>query len=163
MAREPVQKDIDGVKYTFGRHLPEASLKLFNRIMRIVGPSMAVGIDKESVSILIEKGLDSKTKDIKLDIGSAVKVLCNHADEPEVEAIFSIILGEVIHNGNGTQKGLGNCQDNYNAVFMESGIYHVYKIIFAALGVEYNNFFGEGVSLDAIIKQAKDLIPEKPI
>jgi hypothetical protein len=152
MGREAVSKTIDGIKYTFGRHMPRNSLKLFNRIMKIIAPTIAAGVGESSFSNALDKDID---------IAGAVNTLCMHTDEPEIETIFNIILGEVIHNGNSEKKGLGNCRDNYDAVFLESSIPHVYKVIFAALEVEYNNFFGKGVSLDAIVKQAKDLIPEK--
>jgi hypothetical protein len=152
MAREPIQKDIDGVKYTFGRHMPKNSLKLFNRILKIVAPSIAAGIGETSFSDILDNDID---------LSGAVNALCLRMDEPEIEAIFNIVLGEIVHNGNGEVKGLGNCKINYDAVFMDTGIAHVYKVIYTALSVEYDNFFGQGVSLDAIIKQAKDLIPEK--
>lgn len=153
MAREPVQKDIDGTKYTFGRHLPKVSFKLFNRLIKIIAPTIAAGIGETSFSDVLDKDID---------LSNAVNVLCERMDEPEIECIINIILGEVIHNGNSTGRGLGNCRDNYDAVFMDANIPHVYKVIFMALSVEYDSFFGEGVDLGAMIKKAKDMIPEKP-
>ncbi len=152
MAREPVQKDIDSVKYIFGRHKPKNSLKLFNRILKIVAPTIAAGIGESSFS----EALDSD-----IDIAGAVNALCSRMDEPEIESIFDSILGEVIHNGNSEVKGIGNCKTNYDAVFIDATIPHVYKVIFTALTVEYGNFFDQGGNLAAILKQAKDLIPEK--
>lgn len=150
MAREPVQENIDGVKYTFGRHMPKNSLKLFNRIMKIIAPTIAAGVGETSFSDAIDKNFD---------ISGAINILCSRMDEPEVEAIFDIILGEILHNGGGDKKGLGNCRDNYDAVFLETGIAHVYKVILAGLEVEYQNFFGKGVDLGAMWNKAKDLIP----
>jgi hypothetical protein len=159
MAREPIQKIIDGVKYTFGRHMPKTSRRLFNRIMKIIAPTIASSVEKESINDLIWEGL--KDTDFTIDCASGVKVLCSLTDEPEVEAIFDIILGEVIHNGNSDQKPMGNCRDNYDAVFLDASIPHVYKVVFAALEVEYQNFFGKGVDLGAMWDKAKDLIPGK--
>jgi hypothetical protein len=152
MGRETIKKTIDGVKYTFGRHLPKSSLRLFNRIMKIIAPTIASGIGDSSFSNVLDQDID---------IAGAVNTLCLRTDEPEIEAIFDIILGEVLHNGKSGQEGLGNCRDNYDAVFLEASIPHVYKVIYKALEVEYSNFFGEGVDLGAMLKRAKDLIPEK--
>lgn len=161
MARETVEKVIDGIKYTFGRHTPKKSRKLFNRIIKIIGPSLTAAIEKESVNKLIREGLDAKLSDINIDIGNACKVLFDYAEESELDEIFDILLNEVIHNGDGTQKGIGNCRDNYNAIFMDTGIAHVYKVIYMAMEVEYQNFFGKGASLGAMKEKIKDLIPEK--
>jgi hypothetical protein len=127
--------------------------------MKIIAPVTVASVEKESINDLLYG--DKKDPDFIIDLSSGVNVLCSRADEEEIEIIIDAILGEVIHNGKGDKKGAGNCRDNYDAVFLEASIPHVYKVIYTALGVEYSNFFGEGVSLDAIIKQAKDLIPGK--
>lgn len=159
MAREAVQKDIEGVKYTFGRHMPKNSRKLFSRLMKIVAPTIAASVEKESINDLLYEG--SKNADFVIDIASGINVLCSRMDEPEVEVLLDLILGEVVHNGNSDQKPMGNCRDNYDAVFLEASIPHVFKVIYSALEVEYQNFFGKGVDLGAMWDKAKGLIPEK--
>ena len=161
MAREPVQKEVEGVKYTFGRHTPKKSRKLFNRILKIIAPTLSAGIGITSL-----QGLD-KILDKDIDIPSAISTLCERMDEPEIEAILDTVLGEVIHNGNGDIKGLGNCRDNYDAVFLDIPVLHVYKVFGEALLVEYDNFFGEGAGLREVIEKEKskitDTTPEKQI
>lgn len=160
MGREPAQKEIDGIRYTFGRHRPKDSLKLFNRILKIAAPAITAAIDKKSINDLIYDG--SKDTDVEIDLAGAITTLCSITDEPEVEEILDKILDQVLHNGDGTIKGMGNCRENYDAVFMDTGVLHVYKVVGTALGVEYDNFFGKGANLGAMLKKARDMIPGKP-
>jgi len=157
MAREPVQETIDEIKYTFGRHTPKNSRRIFSRILKIVAPSLAAGVGKTSLRSIDE------LLDQKIDLGSAVTMLCSRMDEKEVEEIIDNLFDQILHNGNSDQKGLGNCKKNYDAIFADTGIAHVFKVIKQALFVEYDNFFGEGVSLQERLNAAKDMTPEKQI
>jgi hypothetical protein len=152
--REEKQKTIEGIGYTFFRHMPKSSFKLFNRLMKIIAPTIAAGVG-ESASFK-----DAYDKDINL--ADAVKVLCSRMDEQEIDDIVGIILSKVTHNGSTEKsiKGAGNCRDNFDAAFMGQSVVHIYKVILQALKVEYDTFFGEGVGIGAIVEKAKGMIRE---
>jgi hypothetical protein len=153
--REEKQKTIDGIGYTFFRHMPKSSFKLFNRLMKIIAPTIAAGVG-ESTSFK-----DAYDKDINL--ADAVKVLCQRMDEQEIDNIVGIILSKVMHNGSNEKsvKAAGNCRDNFDAAFINQSVVHIYKVILQALKVEYDTFFVEGAGIGTIVDKAKDLIREQ--
>ncbi len=159
MARKEVQKVIDEVKYTFYRHLPDESLVLFNRLVRIIAPTTVSSVDKETINDLLWG--DTEKEDFTVDLVSGINALCLRLNEKEVKRVFDSVLGKAVHNGKSGEKGKGNCRDNYNAVFIDASIPHVYKVVYAALEVEYADFFGDGVDLGAMVGQVRDLIPAK--
>lgn len=124
--REPVKKTIDGEEYIFCQLPPKKSMKLLTRILRIIGPALGVVVgDKTKID-------DIANLDIKP--GMIVSELCSRLDENEVEHIVDTLLSQVHHCGKG----------ELSKVFDEhfgGRLPHLFNVVFAALEVEYSDFF----------------------
>ncbi|MEW5803911.1 MAG: phage tail assembly chaperone [bacterium] len=127
--REPVRKDIDGEQYTFYQLAPKKSLKLLTRILKIIGGPIGTAIGKDGMSMKAESLFD-----LDIDLGAVVGHLCRNLDENEVEAIVDSLMSQVFVDGKG----------EVSKVFDEhfgGRLPHLFKVVFAALEVEYGSFF----------------------
>lgn len=130
--REPVKKVIDGEQYTFCQLPPKKSLKLLTRILKIIGAPIGAAIgtwDGAGPAEDVENILDRE-----IDLGAVVRQLCDRLDENDVEYIVDMLLSQVLHAGKG----------EVSKVFDEhfgGRLTHLFKVIFAALEVEYADFF----------------------
>ena len=128
MARkEAVTKEIDGRNYTFGILGPFKAHRLLVKLIKIVGPAMA-GLDV---------GDGKSIKDLDIDIGSIVTGLTTALDENETEQIILTLGEQIICEGKNLTK------DNIDALFT-GDILSLYKVVAAALEVQFGDFFGEG-------------------
>jgi hypothetical protein len=134
--REPVEKTIDGEKYTFCQLPAKKSLKLLTRLVKIVGPSLGA-----AVGSVAEGDIDIQTVlDRHLDLGAVVAALCDRLEENEVEAIVDTLLSQVIHAGQ------GEVSQKFEVLFA-GRLPHLFKVLAAALQLEYGDFLaGGGVS-----------------
>lgn len=128
MARkEAVNKEVAGYNCTFGILGPFKAHKLLVKIIKLVGPAMS-GIDI---------GDGESIKDAKIDIGMVVNGITSALDESETEKIILALGEQIICDGD----KLTN--DMIDAKFT-GDITGLYKVVGAALEVQFGDFFGEG-------------------
>ncbi len=140
--REPVRKIIDGEQYTFCQLPPKKSLKLLTRILKIIGPALG-GVVKDAGNI--SEGNIESILDLDIDPGMIVSQLCSRLDENDVEYIIDMLLSQVLHSGKG----------EVSRVFDEhfgGRLPHLFRVIAAALEVEYGDFFGGKLDLENLFK-----------
>ena len=143
--REPVEKIIDGERYTFCQLPPKRSLKLMMRILRIVGPTLGVAVDGVKGSVT-GAGVDVQSlMAADIDLARIVAVLCERLDQNEVEAIVDDLLSQTIHAGQ------GEVSRKFDALF-GGRLPHLFKVVYAALLVEYSDFLAAGPVLGAFLK-----------
>jgi len=144
MAREAVEKDIDGEVYTFYQMKPRKSLKVLVKIFKLVGASIGKAAEgmagKETESIL------------DIDIGAIMGLLADRLDETETEQVIDLLLEQVHH------KGKGEVSKAFDDLFT-GRMSHLLKVAGAAMEVEYADFFGEGSVLQGFLKQAAINLP----
>ena len=144
MAREEIQKTIDGETYTF-RALPATqSLRLAIKLIRFLGLPISFTLDaissgseegKKEVSKQLNAKFDSD-KEIKFsEIGKAL-VDRMDKDEEEVIIIIKESLASTLHSGSGMVSSGGTFD-----VHFAGRISHLVKVSMAALECEYQDFF----------------------
>ena len=132
--REPLERTIDGEKYTFCQLPAKKSLKLMTRIVRIIGAPIGAALgelpdgDKVSMEVLLDRNFN---------MGAIVAALCDRLDEDEVEAIVDTLLSQVIHEGAGE---ISKQVDTHFA----GRLPHLLKVLAAALSHEYGDFLAGG-------------------
>jgi hypothetical protein len=141
--REAQVKEIDGKKYTFGLLSPFVALRLKNKILKMVAPVLG-GID-------LSEG--KNIKDANINLKAVADGIISHLDEERVEEVFKTLFTQVAHNGN-------TLTDDYINANYKGDLNHLYKVAFAALEVQYGDFFGESGVL-AGLKGKVAMTPEK--
>ncbi len=128
MAREALEKSIDGRKYQFTQYGAKEALKMLVRLSKIIGKPMAL-----SYAALGEKGADGSPQ-IKGDIlAQAIDALMQNAHEDEVlDLCMKLASKDCLCEGR---------QIDFNMHY-EGQLPHMFKVIKAALEVQYGNFFG---------------------
>jgi len=126
--REPVRKMIDGEDYTFCLLPPRQSVRLLTKIMKIIGPALGTIVEGNDLS-----NLDS-VQDIDFDLSKAVSALFDHVNEDDVDMIIDALISQVIH------KGTGDLSKSFDYHF-QGRLPHLFKVIGAALEVQYGDFF----------------------
>jgi hypothetical protein len=139
--REPVEKIIDGEQYTFCQLPAKKSLKLLTRLTRIVGPSLGAALGTSSEGAVGIKAM----LDRHLDLGAVVAALCDRLEENEVEAIVDTLLSQVIHAGQ------GEVSQKFDVLFA-GRLPHLFKVLGAALQLEYGDFLAGGGVTAALAK-----------
>ena len=122
--RDPITKTIDDYEYTFRQLNARKSVKLFARIVKIIGPSLGYGLEGQDLKNVMDK---------PLNYGSMIEKLCERIDE---DAIMSIIM-ELLDQT--TCKGIGEVTKAFDEHF-GGQINHLMKVIVEAFKVEYGNF-----------------------
>ena len=121
MAKEAVKKEIDDKKYTIGYLNPFVALRLKNKILKMVAPALG-GIKGGSL------------QDAEIDIKMIVDGIVEHLDENQIEEIFKTLFSQVLCDGN-------RLTDEYVEVNYKGELNHLYKVVFAALEVQFGDFF----------------------
>lgn len=144
--RELVNKKIDGIEYNFGQFGANKSLKLLVRLSKIAGEPLALAFaSAEGTGSLLEKKINPAM------LGNAVKVLFDKLDETDA---LELIQGL-------TSKDSCLCegkQIDFNLHY-EGRLPHMFKVLYAALEVQYGNFFDALTDLSAMSKQATTSVP----
>lgn len=144
MARkEPVKKEIDGKNYTFTLLGPFAAHGLLIKIGRLIGPAMS-GLDI---------GDGKSIKDADIDVGMMVKGITSALDEEETEKIILTLGRSIIGDGIGVLT-----KETIDTEFLGE-LTSLYKVIAAALEVQFGDFFGEG----GVFAGAKGLLEKASI
>jgi len=148
MGKQIVKKEIDGAKFTFYYLIPRISTKLLIRLIKIIGPSFGKAFPDSDVKL-------KDIADIDIQIGPAVDALICRFDEDEVQDIIDILLATVLHEGQGN---LGE-EAARNELFT-GNLSFMFKVVGAALEVQYTDFFGGKLELKNIIQKTKEIIKE---
>jgi hypothetical protein len=97
MAIEQKEKIINGVTYVTSTLPARKGLKLFQRLMKILGPGMAALV--ETLDLNADKKESVLDKDIKGDvIGFAVKELLNQMDKENIEELILALFESTLVN-----------------------------------------------------------------
>ena len=134
--REPVKKTIDGEQYTFCQLPARKNMKLLTRILKIVGPALGGAVSGGDVESIM---------DLDIDPGAIISQLCSRLDENEVEYIIDSLLSQVLCAGKG----------EVSKVFDQhfgGRLPHMFKVVAAALEVEYGDFFGGKLDIGNLLK-----------
>jgi len=142
MARETIERDIDGEIYTFYQLGAIKSHNLLRRIGAILAPVLGALANNSGTSIL----------DNDVDLKAVIEALFDKLTESEGEGIILSLLSQVHHNGVGNLKNK-EIVDNH----FKGRLPHMYKVVYAAFEEEYSGFFGDGGILASISQKVKGL------
>ena len=145
MAQDTVEKTIDGEIYTFHQMDPMTSVMVLTKILKMTGTS--IGMTTEQIGN-VDNFMDAEVEDVvtKIDIGKIVAALCDRLNEDDIKQIIYTMISQVHHRGAGE---LSKC---FNVHF-KGRISHLFKVVYAAMEVEYADFFGEGSVLQGFLKR----------
>lgn len=126
------KKEVDSHTYSFSKYGAKESLKVLTRLTRIIGEPLAIGMaaasGKKSGKSLLDTEIDP---DI---IGKAVRALVDRLDEDEVMGLIEKLTSVgVLCDGKKI-----NFDVHYNGKLP-----HLFKVLWAAIEVQYGNFFDE--------------------
>jgi hypothetical protein len=139
MGKELVKKVIDGHTYEFGYMNPKTSLRLLTSLLQNFG--VPIG---EAVGVGLKKLGDNP--------GGIIKNICKSLDPEKTVDYMDRILSQVIHvKGADDQKGFGEVNKCFDVLFT-GNLSHMLKVAYAALEVEYSDFFGDGSVLKNLNK-----------
>jgi NAD/NADP transhydrogenase beta subunit len=133
--KELKSRTIDGHEYQFSQFGAKQSLKLLVRLSKILGEPLSKGLAalKPEAKLSLGTVLDSKVSGDA--IGGMVAALTNNLDADEVLEIVETLVGEAA------------CLcDEKKVVFnthFAGRLGHLMKVLYAALEVQYGNFFEE--------------------
>lgn len=132
MARELIEKRVDGNVYSFQQFNTTKSLKIMSRLSKILLEPITLFFasagGKASSGNLLDRQLD---KDM---LGKAVRSLTDRMDEDEVINLIK----ELTANDNLLVDGKKVDFDTH----YEGRLDHLFKVLYAALEVQYGNFLG---------------------
>lgn len=132
MARELVKKQVDEHEYSFQQFGTKQSLKYLFRLSKIIGKPIALAMASGFVGPAKESVLDNPVKPELL--AEAVEALVSQCDENETLDLIESFCG----------KDSCLCDDkpiNFNLHY-EGRLDHLFRVLAAALEVQYGNFFG---------------------
>lgn len=155
--REPVTKVVDDKKYTFYYLKPSIATILFTKIIKIIGPSL--------LELFKHIDLKDENKNINLfdidlsniDIGKAGSLLFDKLDGNDLLRMITTLMEQV------NCVGVGNAAIYFDQIFT-GRIGHLRKVVTAALGVQYADFFGgkDGeVDPSKIVAETKEILNQK--
>lgn len=140
-----IDKTIDGKKYTFTMFGSEQSVKVMVRLFKLGGPSIAklVSGGKDLKTIL-----DQNTDDF--DLGLALMEFCDRISEDIVVDTIKEFMTQVTYN---SEDNGGLVSKMFDAHF-SGNILHMFKVLGAALEVQYKDFFGAIGDVQGLLKKA---------
>lgn len=127
------KKQVDGSTYSFSKYGAKKSLKILTRLTKIVGEPLAIGMaaasgNKSSGKSLLETELNPEV------ISRAARALVDRLDEDDVmNLIIQLTSEDLLCDGKKI-----NFDVHYN-----QKLPHLFKVLWAALEVQYGNFFDE--------------------
>lgn len=134
MAREPVEKIIDGEKYRFMLMSPTVSLNTLTSLGNVFGSSISklfASFDKkENEKINVDTAI----------LGDAIAVLCSKLHENNVAEIIKVYTREVINLSDGGKKGVGQITDQVFEEHFRGRLLHLCKVFLACIEVQYADF-----------------------
>ncbi len=154
--KAPIRKTIDGVAFDFFFLSPKVAIKVLARIAKLIGEPLGNVADvvlkggaggKVSVAGLLNADLGGLPPDL---LSRAVKSLVERLDEGEVIETVDAILEKVHMQGDG-DKGTRplRIETDFGGKIML-----MFKVVGAALEVNYGDFFGAGSGLSGALAAA---------
>lgn len=127
--KELATKIVDGESYEFSQMGAKEALRMLTRLAKIVGKPVALTIS----SLKKPEGGDFLDTEINMDfVGSAVEALVQNLEQNEVlDIIETLCAKNALCNG---------AKIIFNSHY-ESRLGHLFKVLWAALEVQYGNFF----------------------
>lgn len=133
---------IDGDFYIFTMLEPKISLSLLSRLAKIIGPPIGKAFPKE---VKIKEILDAN-----INISDAIVELSNRFNDIEIQDIIDILFTQVSHKGEGPLSD----EVTYKKLF-SGKLKRLFKVVKAALEVQYADFLEGKDALTEIIKKSK--------
>lgn len=143
---KPVVKDIDGREYTFYYLRPKIAFVVLSMIVKIIGPALSSvfsGMEDNDIEKLKKGDFDVVVKEVDFD--KAVKVLLDNFHVAEVQKIIDTLLDQAFCKGYER-----NVNYNFDRLFT-GRLSHMFRVVKAALGVQYADFFGESNAVETIM------------
>lgn len=130
MATEMIRKEIEGSTYEFSQFGAKKSLKVLMRLTKIVGKPLSLLVG----SVEGDKSKSLLDRDMKMDaIALAIEALTNSMDSDEVISLIQELTGHEACMCDGKKI-------NFDMHY-EGRLPHLFKVLWAALEVQYGNFF----------------------
>lgn len=130
MPGELTKKIIDEHEYEFTKLGAKQSVKVFTKILKIIGEPIALSAGAfEGKGPLLERVFNGDA------LGKAMKALAERMDEDEVVSLMETLCGETACICDGKKV-------NFNSHY-EGRLAHLFKVLKAALEVQYGDFLGE--------------------
>lgn len=139
MAIDVKSKTIDGEVYEFYQLSPRKAVKILTRLLRIIGKPVGKAVGNVEGSVM----------DLELSgavMGEIVASLTDKLDEDVVLDTIEQLLEPVMCDG----KQVGKQFETHFA----GRIGHLMKVVWAALEVNYSDFFDGGFGLGSLAKRA---------
>ena len=131
-----VQKTIDEREYQFGLLNPFKANKLLIKLTKILGPALGS----------MSKGGDVKSI-MDMDLSEVMEGLCSRLDEDQIESIMITLFDQVLCDGD-------KMTESFVATEFKGSLNTLYKVTFAALEVQFGDFFGGKGVLAGLKKKA---------
>lgn len=136
--RQEVRKSVNGKDYIFYQFGASEGLKVWFRILKIIGTPIGAIASKATSGI--------KTEVRELGIDKAVEMLCQNIEADEVLILIKDILSQVTHDG----KRLSDIFDvHFAGAYMQ-----IFDVLYVALEVNYKDFL-LGIAEKAGLVQAR--------
>ena len=151
MARELIEKTIDGKFYEFSQFNTTVALKVMARLTKILGEPLAIalgGATKDGKKALsLESDLSAEL------MGKAVRALIDRLDETEVVSLVKLLASE------------GVLCDHARIIFDDhfcGDIGHLFRVLVAAIEVQFGNFFAGIKDVISSSRETAAVVPPPP-
>jgi len=146
MARERVEVEVEGIKYSICEISPTKAALIFIKLVRIFGPAFPKFLKGGKLPTMEEaKKMNLSLRDVKLD--EVVEVIADRMEEEEIIAMAVKLLSASYPLADGDRKGGPSMLLGSEAMFdrhfeTTPGIMHIALVIKAVLLLQYADFFG---------------------
>ena len=140
---DKVIKEVDGISYEIWTLPVPKALSILTKLTKLAGElgGGAIGSVDSGQNPFQNKSGEKNPMNIKMDVlGKAITALTNRLDESEVQEIIKTMLS-VVH----VQNVNGYAPVSFDVTF-QGRIFHMLKVVGAALEVNYSDFL-EGLSV----------------
>jgi hypothetical protein len=144
MGKKYKEIKIGNEEYIFTMLKPRISISLLTKIIRIIGPSLGKAFPNE---IKIKNILEAD-----INIGNSIIEFSNKLDDLQIQEIINILFTQVQHKGEGK---LSN-ELAFNNLF-SGKLKHLFKVVKAALEVQYADFLEGEDALALILQKSTEL------
>lgn len=146
--KQEVTKTIDGVKYTFYQFNPRLGMKVLVKLAKIFGEPLGM-IGESVISKGFKNVLASEVKE--LPVSKMVNSLVTRLDDSEVTELIDNLCDNIICDGK-------NLKEIFDVHFQGEYL-RLFKVVKAALEVQYGNFFAAILGL--LESNPPATVPEK--
>jgi len=140
MALELARREIDGHVYEFEQFGAKRATKLLARLSKIVGKPLALGIAATAGRKLTEVDISAEV------LSPIASALFDSLDSEEVQALLEAFTAD--------EKVLCDGKKVFFDKHYEGRLDHMFRVFWAALEVQYGNFFAAFTALQGSIPRA---------